>query len=234
MSYVLLLRGRCRQCGRPISSRYPAVEVLTGGLTVMLWVSCQRHEETLAVFVLYEVLICALIVATFIDYDLFIIPNEITIPGAVLAPVASFIVPALHHAPPIRWVYELTPWLPLNTALTSLIGVVVSGGLVLLAGEIGRLILRKECMGLGDVKLMAMVGGVLGWQIGVSVFFIAPFFGLIHGLHSLMFKRQHVIPYGPYLSMATVASVFLQRHLRQFVDVFIWTFREILGFAVPL
>ena len=230
LSYAVL-RGRCRSCGRAISPRYPIVEAVTAILTVTLWVFCRRHGEPIAVFVVYEALVCALVAATFIDYDLFIIPNEITLPGIALSPVVSAAIPSLQEFIPLRHAYHLTPWLPVNAFITSLIGVVVSGGLVYMAGEMGRLILRKECMGFGDVKLMAMVGGILGWQIGVAVFFIAPFFGLTHGLYSLIFRRQHVIPYGPYLSMATIAGVFLQFQLRTFVDVFTWIFRTIFCMA---
>ena len=63
-------------------------------------------------------------------------------------------------------------------------------------------------MGGGDVKLLAMIGAFLGWKIAVLTFFVAPFFGIIIGVSNLLIKKQHTIPYGPFLSLAAVVNLF--------------------------
>jgi len=62
--------------------------------------------------------------------------------------------------------------------------------------------LRKEAMGIGDVYLMAAIGGVLGWEAAVLVFFLAPFFGLVYGVWNLVRRGDHEVPYGPFLALA--------------------------------
>ena len=75
-------------------------------------------------------------------------------------------------------------------------------GLIFLCGVFGKLVFRKDAMGFGDVKLMGMIGGFLGWKIAVATFFLAPFCGLLFGLPRLILKRGNVIPYDPFLSLA--------------------------------
>ena len=88
-------------------------------------------------------------------------------------------------------------------------GLVVGGGLLYLTGLLGDFIFRKESMGGGDIKLLAMAGSVLGWKLVTLTFFIAPVFALIPGLFVLLLKRSHVIPYGPFLSIGLVVSLFV-------------------------
>ena len=76
------------------------------------------------------------------------------------------------------------------------------GGLIFLCGVFGKLVFRKDAMGFGDVKLMGVIGGFLGWKLAVATFFLAPFFGLLFGLPRLISKKGNVIPYGPFLSLA--------------------------------
>ena len=67
---------------------------------------------------------------------------------------------------------------------------------------------KKESMGGGDIKLLAMAGSILGWKPVLVTFFVAPMLALIPGLFVLLFKRSHVIPYGPFLSLGLVVSLF--------------------------
>ena len=85
--------------------------------------------------------------------------------------------------------------------LTALIGLAASGGIVWAVRLIGTAALRREAMGFGDVTLMMMIGAFLGWQAGLIVFFLAPFAGLVVGLVQLIFRRDDVIPYGPFLCL---------------------------------
>lgn len=99
------------------------------------------------------------------------------------------------------WWYGGAPWLGL---LTSLIGMVVSGGLVWAVRIVGTAALNREAMGFGDVTLMMMVGTFLGWQAGIIIFFLAPFAGLFVGLFQLIFRRDDEIPYGPFLCLGAL------------------------------
>lgn len=86
--------------------------------------------------------------------------------------------------------------------LSSLMGMIIGGGIVWAVRLIGSAALGKEAMGFGDVTLMMMVGAFLGWQASLMIFFLAPFAGLVVGLFQLVFRREDVIPYGPFLCLA--------------------------------
>lgn len=76
-------------------------------------------------------------------------------------------------------------------------------------------------MGFGDVKLMSMTGGIVGWKLGVAIFFVAPFFGLLMAIPVLIRKKTHLIPYGPFLSLAALVCIFFQDYFIGIVDVYI-------------
>lgn len=88
--------------------------------------------------------------------------------------------------------------------LTSLVGLVGSGGVVWVIRVFAGAALRKEAMGFGDVLLMMMVGTLIGWQAGVMVFFLAPFAALAFGIVQLLLRRENELPYGPFLCAATL------------------------------
>jgi prepilin signal peptidase PulO-like enzyme (type II secretory pathway) len=91
--------------------------------------------------------------------------------------------------------------------VAALVGLVVSGGLVWAVRLIGTAALRREAMGFGDVTLMMMVGTFLGWQACLIAFFLAPFAALLIGLAQFILRRDDVIPYGPFLCLASAAVV---------------------------
>jgi prepilin signal peptidase PulO-like enzyme (type II secretory pathway) len=99
------------------------------------------------------------------------------------------------------WWLEGSRW---ESLLSSLVGLAAGGGIVWFVRIIGRFALRKEAMGFGDVTLMAMIGAFLGWQACLFVFFLAPFAGLLLGLANWMAHREHELPYGPFLCLATL------------------------------
>lgn len=99
------------------------------------------------------------------------------------------------------WWYGGLAWTGL---LSSLVGLVISGGMVWVVRLVGTAALRREAMGFGDVTLMMMIGTYLGWQAGLIVFFVSPFAGLIVGLLQLVLRRDDVIPYGPFLCLGTL------------------------------
>ncbi len=187
LSYLMLL-GRCRFCKKQISFRYFFVEFLTAALMVILYGAFGLS----AYFFVYSILICVLVVATFIDFDFQIIPDEITLGGLGIGIILSVIFPQLHHTS-----------LRMHALVYSLLGMLVGGGSIYLIGKFGEILFKKESMGGGDVKFLAMIGAVLGWQLTLLIFFLAPFFGAVVGITARITKGSEVIPYGPYLSLAT-------------------------------
>jgi len=156
----LLLGGRCRHCGVIISGRYALVEAITGLLfvaTVHSFVGAGTLTPVRAAAVL--IVASALVAGSFIDIERRIIPDEITLPGTVLGCLAGLLFPHLHDAgdPVLKLVYGPLP-LPAWGLAASVFGALVGGGFIYLSGVLGRIIFRKEAMGMGDVKLMAMVG----------------------------------------------------------------------------
>ncbi len=204
LSY-LLLRGKCRFCKQRISLRYPLVELLTAVIFVMLFVHCGLSYDLF----FYIILASSLIIASFIDIQHRIIPDEISIGGLA----AGFILSAVKglSLKPAAWSYQ-----PL---FNSFLGIFIGGGIIYFSGVIFDLVyfrlLKKppiqgetESMGGGDVKLLAMIGAFLGWQKALLVFFIAPFFGIVVGVTYLLTKKDHTIPYGPFLSLAALVLIF--------------------------
>lgn len=115
-------------------------------------------------------------------------------PLAVFAWPGSLVIAAV-------WWWGGTAWIGL---LSSLIGMVIAGGMVWAVRIVGTAALQREAMGFGDVTLMMMIGTFLGWQAGVMIFFIAPFAGLVVGLLQLLLSRDDVIPYGPFLCLGSL------------------------------
>ncbi len=252
----LMLRGRCRSCRLPISMRYPLVELLTAVLFVVVYqcempVNFWGGVETAGLssfdgpqtvrtlqspvlwlhvrYGLHIAMVCCLIVATFIDLELWIIPDGSTVPlmlSAVLVHTIfgqCWIVPlwfqdasiaaTLRSALPegVSWLmfmWDASPFAAqqphLHGFLVSTAGLVAGGGIVWLVRIIGAYVLRREAMGFGDVVLMAMIGSVIGWQPVIVVFFAAPVLAIGVAILSLVLRRRDEIPYGPWLSLAAL------------------------------
>ncbi len=198
LSY-LFLRGKCRHCQHKISALYPIIEIITGVVFLLLFHSVLMVSGGLiCAYIFYLIFSCLLIVGSFVDLKLYIIPNEITYTGLVLAPIASVVCPGLHNLNSVPG--DANQWM--DSLQGSMKGIIVGGGMIYLCGVIGKLILRKDAMGFGDVKLMGVIGGFLGWKLAVGTFFLAPFFGLLFGIPRLISKKGKMIPYGPFLSLA--------------------------------
>ncbi|MBI2471876.1 MAG: prepilin peptidase [Planctomycetes bacterium] len=224
LSYIFLL-GRCRICKAKIPIRYPLVELLTGYVFVHLYyVFIQYRQESPCIFICYLALCCALIISTFVDLELLIIPNEVTFVGIPLALVLSVICPGLHNAHDTLRNFSLTGICRLDTLIASMIGMLTGGGLIFLCSILGKWVFKKDAMGFGDVKLMCMIGGVTGWKLAVSVFFVAPFFGLLMAVPVLLVKKSHLIPYGPFLSLATLVCILMQDYFIGLVNVYVQLF----------
>ncbi len=197
----LFLKGKCRFCHEKISPRYFIVELLTGILVLILFLKFNLSLK----FLIYLVFILALIIVSFIDIENFLIPDCIVYPGIVLGLLLSFLYPGL----------QSQGFSHLLALKTSFLGVLLGGGSLLLIGYLGGLIFKKEAMGGGDVKLLAMIGAFLGYK---SVFLTIFFSSLVGAIISLVLialklkKRTDYIPYGPYLALAAIISIFWKGH----------------------
>jgi leader peptidase (prepilin peptidase) / N-methyltransferase len=210
LSYIVL-GGKCRRCKMSIALRYPFVEFI--GVVCFAFLCAADvlgrfgNPAGFGVFAVHCVLFSILIAITFIDFDLRIIPNSITISGTIAALLLSTIFPELMHRIP-DWLYGID--LNLAGLISSLIGAAAGAGITLAAAYFGKLAFRKDAMGMGDVKLMAMFGALLGWHAAIVIFFTAPFLGIIVGLPRKLLTGDSYMAYGPFLAAACAAYVFLE------------------------
>ncbi len=189
----LILKGRCRHCAAPISLQYPLVEILSACFFVLFY----YYFGLTAKGVLYLLMALALLTETFIDLRHQIIPDIITLPGIVIGLLASVFFPELHGKE--RW------WAGL---LQSFIGVSVGGGFFYITGSIAEMILKKEAIGGGDIKLLAMIGALLGWQGVVWTIFLSSLLGSAFGLYFRIKSGNERIPYGPYIAAGAFFYLF--------------------------
>lgn len=220
----ILLGGRCRRCRAPISLRYPAVELLTGLAYLHIgWRQLYGGDgpgPERAVRFAYEAsFVGAMIVCTFIDLEFRILPDEITLPGMGLALAASGLFPFLQEGrlPILREPH-------LAGLAGSGLGALAGGGAIYVVGRFGALLFRKEAMGLGDVKYMAMVGAVLGWRGVLLTFVLACLFGSIFGIARFVaVGRMGYVPFGPFLSAGALVMLFapgwVDRAIRGYRDL---------------
>jgi leader peptidase (prepilin peptidase) / N-methyltransferase len=220
-------RGKCRSCSWSIPWRYPLVEALNGflwGLCAWLTLGGGGDVALLAVRIL---VISALVVATFVDFDCFEIPDSVSIGGMVVGPVLSFLVPALHVDSSSAMLFsggdELTR---VGALLNSLVGMATGFGVLWLVGRVGARAFGKEAMGFGDVKLLGAGGALVGpggvmaalmlgsvlasvWGAGVML----RFYGLVQGRARSRGGRKparkawrvarlagQYVPFGPFLA----------------------------------
>jgi leader peptidase (prepilin peptidase)/N-methyltransferase len=220
----LALRGECRGCGARISPRYPLVEALVGLLFLgAYWVDVIEgppgpfgHPSPFQLIAVayHAVFLALLVAATFIDYDIMMIPDEITVTGMVLGVGLGTLWPGVRPEPAHAQTY-------LGGFGIGLAGLLVGAGLVQAVRLTAGFILRREAMGVGDVTLLGMIGAFLGWQAAVLSFFLAPFFGLAHAAWTMaaywkkrlsgeqLSSADREIPFGPYLSMAAASLLLL-------------------------
>ena len=118
---------------------------------------------------------------------------------------------------------SLTGISPLDGFVTGLIGLLVSGGVVLFFLFVGYYIFKKEAMGFGDVVLMAMVGSFVGWKLGFVAFFIAPFIGILYGMTMIIIKGDHYMAYGPWLAAATLFALLFRGTISGYINAYIET-----------
>ena len=192
LSYIIL-RGKCRYCKAKVSFQYFMVELLTGLMFLLFY----NHFVFSVISLIYVVFACGLIVATFVDFNFRIIPDEINIGGIILGLIVSLIYPYLHNTSS-----------HLLGFYRSFLGIIIGGGIIWITGIIGDFIFKKETMGGGDVKLLAMIGAFLGWKLAILTFFVSPVFGAVVGIIIKLRTKSSLIAYGPYLSLGAIIVLF--------------------------
>lgn len=216
----LILGARCRHCRKPIPWRYPAVELVTAGLFWLSWRQTVATTPPAAAdwvwFGACALFCAALVAATFIDIDHRIIPDKITKPGMILAPIASLVAPALHRGSPLWNALEGTGTAG-RALFCSVAGIAVGAGTILAIGWLGKWLFKKEAMGFGDVKFMGFIGGFLGPSGVVAAIVVACFAGAIFGIASMLITRSRYIPFGPYLSLGSVLILFWRDDVFRFL-----------------
>lgn len=311
----LWLGGQCRTCRARISIRYFAVEALTGLLFVLVafkvLLPSARHLHEMpglpwAEFVVLATLVSGLVVASFIDMDLKILPDEITLRGMMLVPFVAFFLPGLHASPGDPWIWEalagvstqlegaglpgqgigrvgqvvaisvaalagfagglhgyrlywkwvhhtpnrlrdgllaailaafvlavavavyLEPALALHPRVISLtialLGMLVGSSIIFGVGLVGSWVFRKAAMGFGDVKLMGLLGGFVGWKGALAGFAIACLLGSVVGGIRMIVIRSRYLWFGPFLSAGCLLVLFFPGPLRRFLDWYMGLF----------
>jgi leader peptidase (prepilin peptidase) / N-methyltransferase len=184
----LFLRGRCRKCGVGVSMQYPIVELITGALFVLvIWMT--PPGPLLATRL---ILVCILIALFGIDLEHQILPNVITLPGIAIGVLLSLI------APP-GW-------------KDALIGVLLGGGVLYAIAGAYYLWRREEGMGMGDVKMLAMIGAFLGWKAVLVTLVLSSFAGAIIGVALMAAQRgtmKFALPFGTFLAIGAIVSMFV-------------------------
>jgi leader peptidase (prepilin peptidase)/N-methyltransferase len=187
LSYLLLV-GKCRTCKAPIAIRYPFVELLGGLFALACSISFGPTLHGLVVFIF----IATLITVTFIDLDHRIIPDTISLPGIPIFFLAALAVPT------VSW-------------QASAIGIVVGGGSLFTVAWVYQLVTGREGMGGGDIKLLAMIGAMIGWQGILFTLFAASAIGTLVGIMAMIKAGKGMklaIPFGPFLAAGAIIYLF--------------------------
>jgi leader peptidase (prepilin peptidase) / N-methyltransferase len=182
----VVLGAKCARCKAPISLQYPLVEAITAVLFVLVAATTPAGPQ-LAARLLF---VCALIVLFGIDLEHQILPNSITLPGIVIGVLFSL-------AGPPGW-------------RASLLGVLLGGGVLYAIAWGYYAVRREEGLGMGDVKMLGMIGAFLGWQAVLLTLVLASFSGAIIGVAMIAFQRgsmKYALPFGTFLAIGAVVAM---------------------------
>jgi leader peptidase (prepilin peptidase)/N-methyltransferase len=187
----IMLRGRCAHCQAPISIQYPVIELVTA----LIWVLIVWMTPIGWLLASRLVLATALIVLFTIDLEHQLLPNRITLPGILAGFAFSFV------APP--------------GPVDSLLGIVLGGGVLYGIAAAYYLVRKEEGMGMGDVKMLAMVGAFLGWKAVLLTLVLSSFAGAVIGMAMMALHRgtlRYALPFGTFLAVGTlIAMLFGER-----------------------
>lgn len=199
VSFIFLL-GKCRSCKMRISLQYPLVELT---MAIMSYSLFYRFSFSVLFFI-YFIFCAALLAIIFIDSYHQIIPDTISLPGILVGFAVSFVNP-------------VTTW------QSSAIGILLGGGILYAIAAGYYLFTKKEGMGGGDIKLLAMIGAFLGWQSLPFVIFSSSLLGSVVGIGAMLKQKKGgktVIPYGPFLSIAAIMYLYYQQEIGELFTMF--------------
>ena len=199
LSYIVL-RARCRSCRRLISARYPVVEAICIVLSILLWLKLGHPLDYLLYFCL---LVVPLVVISFIDLSHRVIPDVISIPG-IFVGIG------------VRVVLEGSAGRYPQAALNSVAGALLGGAMLFLVAFAYERIKKREGLGGGDIKLIAMLGAFFGWRAAIFILFMSSVLGSIVGALLILVLRRdmkYAIPFGPFLALAGIIYLFFGRYL---------------------
>ncbi len=189
----LVLGGRCRYCKKSISVQYPLVEGITAISSLCLFL---RYGLSWS-YLFYFSFVAALIVITVIDLYHQIIPDVISIPGIGVGLLGALILPHI-------------------TFFNSLMGTLLGGGSLFVIATLYQWLFKREGMGGGDVKLLAMMGAFLGWEAVLLTILLSSLIGSITGIIIMALKGKdfkYAIPFGPFLSLGAVIALFYKNEI---------------------
>jgi leader peptidase (prepilin peptidase)/N-methyltransferase len=215
----ILLGAKCRRCKERISFRYPAVELLTAFLFVVVAI----HDGLSIALPFDLVFVSALLALIFIDAEHMLLPNVITYPGIVFAVVARIAIPLLsgqtHFDDVPSLAHGAFAGLPIWVTSTAgaAIGALIGGGSLWLMGWTWEKLRGVEAMGLGDVKMMFMVGAYVGWRLTILTIFVGVLTGSIIGIALMARQRdrsmQMLLPFGIFLGLGAILSLLFGVHV---------------------
>ncbi|MCY7347964.1 MAG: prepilin peptidase [Pyrinomonadaceae bacterium] len=212
LSWLILL-GKCRHCQNPISARYPAVELLTALLFLLVYFQLGLNAF-LPVGLIFAATMTALI---FIDAENMILPDVITYPLLVSALLVRIIFPLffgdLYFSDlkiyPLIYLQNYPWWL--ISLVGAILGGLVGGGSLWTVGAIWKRLRGVDAMGLGDVKMMFGVGALLGWQLTLLSIFLGAFSGAVIGIFLISRQKdkdmQTQIPFGIFLGIGSIIAL---------------------------
>ena len=209
----MILRGKCRNCANPISPRYPAVELLTALLFVLVYWRIGFDWFT-PVGLIFTATMIALI---FIDAEHMILPDVINFPLLIFALAVRIAFPIFvgteHFADlrifPLTYLADYPLWLV--SLAGAILGGLIGGGSLWLVGELWKRLRGVDAMGLGDVKMMFAVGALLGWRLTILSIFLGAFSGAVIGIFLIARQKdkdmQTQIPFGIFLGTGSVIAL---------------------------
>ncbi len=197
----LILRGRCRDCRRPISPRYPAVELLVG---VIFALAAARNPGSWPGMISEAVFGWSLVVLIFTDFDHRILPDLVTLGGTVVGLGLSFLRPDVR---------------PIDAAIGALLG----GGVLWGISAIYSRVRKRDGMGFGDVKMLMMIGAFLGWRGVVAALVLGSLAGAIVGLFLFFFRGRSLattaLPFGVFLGLAALLGQYEGERILRFFGI---------------
>jgi leader peptidase (prepilin peptidase)/N-methyltransferase len=223
----LILGGKCRNCKAKIAIRYPAVELLTGLLYVVVYWQI-GFDPMLFVGLVFVSVIVALM---FIDAEHMILPNVITYPFLAFAFLVRIIYPIVFGTVfsdmtfrPLAAMSAYPVWVV--SLVGAVLGAIAGGGSLWLVGAVWKKLRGVEAMGLGDVKMMAGVGALLGWRLALLSIFLAAFAGAVIGIAVIMRQKdknfQAQIPFGIFLGIGSIiAFLFGEQMIAWYMRTFV-------------